>query len=169
MPGPTAPRPVRSRNGQTVGAGLRFAVALAVALSAASCAVSGVGSQFARGDRDAMASASPDIAGSVGSARLTGANGPPSDTDLIFTKLAIVEVLQHGSKESSVPWENPSNGARGTVTPIARAYQHDGLTCRDFLASYVRHHESEIWMQGEACRGDKGQWEVKRLRPWSRS
>jgi surface antigen len=140
-----------------------------VALNVASCAVSGVGSQFARGDRDAMASASPDIAGSVGTARFTSANGPPSDTDLIFTKLAIVEVLQHGGKETSVPWENPSNGARGTVTPIASAYQREGLTCRDFLASYIRRHASEIWMQGEACRDGKGQWEVKSFRPWSRS
>ena len=29
---------------------------------------------------------------------------------------------QRGSKEISSPWENPSSGARGTVTPIASAY-----------------------------------------------
>jgi len=115
-----------------------------------------------------MASASGDVTGSVGPAQVS-TSGLPSDTDLVFTKLAIVEVLQRGSKESSAPWENPSSGARGTVTPIASAYQREGSTCHDFLASYVRRHGPETWMQGEACRGGKGQWEVKSLRPWTRS
>jgi surface antigen len=169
MAGPVARRSIRHRYSGTVAASLRLAVALALALNAGGCAVSGVGSLFSRGDRDAMASASEDVTGSVGPARLANTGGLPSDTDLVFTKLAIVEVLQRGSKESSAPWENPSSGARGTVTPIASAYEREGSTCRDFLASYVRRHGPETWMQGEACRGGKGQWEVKSLRPWTRS
>ena len=168
MAGPVARRSIRHSYSGTVAASLRLAVALALALSAGGCAVSGVGSLFSRGDRDAMASASEDVTGSVGPARVS-TSGLPSDTDLVFTKLAIVEVLQRGSKESSAPWENPSSGARGTVTPIASAYQREGSTCHDFLASYVRRHGPETWMQGEACRGGKGQWEVKSLRPWTRS
>ena len=70
--------------------------------------------------------------------------------------MAIVEVLKRGSKEISAPWENPSSGARGTVTPIASAYNRDGATCRDFLASYVRRQGSETWLQGEACRAKQG-------------
>ena len=54
------------------------------------------------------------------------------------------------------------------MTPIATAYSQDGVTCRDFLASYVR-SGAETWMQGEACRSHKGKWEVKSLRPWTRS
>ena len=83
--------------------------------------------------------------------------------------MAIVDVLKRGAKEISSPWENPSSGARGTVTPIASAYDKDGVTCRDFLASYVRRQGSETWMQGEACRAKQGAWEVRSLRPWSRS
>ena len=52
---------------------------------------------------------------------------------------------------------NPKTGARGTITPIASAYSQDGLTCRDFLASYVR-NGAESWMQGEACRAVHGRW-----------
>ena len=70
----------------------------------------------------------------------------------MFARLAIVDVLKRGSKEISAPWENPSSGAHGTVTPIASAYDKDGGTCRDFLASYVRRQGSETWLQGEACR-----------------
>jgi surface antigen len=116
-----------------------------------------------------MASASGDVSGSVGSAYLDHASSLPSDTDLVFTKLAIVEVLQRGGEDASAPWENPATGARGTVTPIATAYERDGATCRDFLASYIRRHGPETWMQGEACRNGKRPWEVKSLRPWARS
>ena len=37
-----------------------------------------------------------------------------------------------------MPWENPHTGAGGNITPLAAAYSEGGLSCRDFLASYVR-------------------------------
>jgi surface antigen len=92
----------------------------------------------------------------------------PPDTDLVFTRAAVNEVLSHSGNGASVPWENPHSGARGTVTPIASAYSEGGQTCRDFLASYVR-GSSEAWLQGEACKQQKGVWEVRALKPWKRS
>jgi surface antigen len=92
----------------------------------------------------------------------------PPDGDLAYARAAASDVLARGSKDASAPWENPSTGARGTVTPIASAYTQDGLTCRDFLASYVQ-GDSQAWMQGEACKQDKGSWEVRALKPWKRS
>ena len=44
----------------------------------------------------------------------------------------------------------------------------DGMTCRDFLASYVR-NGAESWLQGEACRGGPGPWEVRHMKPWRRT
>lgn len=92
----------------------------------------------------------------------------PPEADLAFTRAAATEVLARGHKDSSQPWENPRSGARGTVTPIATAHVVDGRTCRDFLASYVSGKE-ESWLQGEACKLDKGAWEVRSLKPWKRS
>ena len=92
----------------------------------------------------------------------------PPETDLAFTRAAVAEVLSRGGKDASQPWENPRSGARGTVTPIASAYTVDGRTCRDFLASYVNAH-AEAWLQGEACKLEKGAWEVRSLKPWKRS
>ncbi|HWL03603.1 MAG TPA: RT0821/Lpp0805 family surface protein [Xanthobacteraceae bacterium] len=92
----------------------------------------------------------------------------PIGGDLALTRAAVRDVLSKGRDDASVPWENPTTGARGTVTPIAKSYQEAGLTCRDFLASYVR-GGSEAWMQGEACRADRGSWEVRNLKPWRRS
>jgi hypothetical protein len=156
----------------TAKAILRLAAVGVLALGVSGCAVSGFGSMFGKDRDSAQAYAGEDVTGSVGASQVSPAAstvGLPLETDLVFTRMAVVDVLKRGGKEISSPWENPSSGARGTVTPIASAYSRDGSTCRDFLASYVRNKGSETWMQGEACRVGKGDWEVKSLRPWTRS
>jgi surface antigen len=92
----------------------------------------------------------------------------PPENDLIVAWAAVSELLSKGGKDTSMPWENPRTGARGTITPIASAYSQDGLTCHDFLASYVR-DGSESWLQGEACRAQQGRWKVRNLKPWQRT
>jgi surface antigen len=92
----------------------------------------------------------------------------PPENDLMVARAAVSELLTRGGKDTSVPWENPRTGARGTITQIASAYSQDGLTCQDFLASYVR-DGAESWMQGEACRLHQGRWEVRNLKPWQRT
>jgi surface antigen len=92
----------------------------------------------------------------------------PPEQDLAVARAAVSEFLGRGDSDSSAPWENPRTGARGTITPIASAYNQDGATCRDFLASYVR-DGNEAWMQGEACRIPQGKWEVRTLKPWNRT
>jgi 17 kDa outer membrane surface antigen len=90
---------------------------------------------------------------------------PPTEGDLIVARAAASEVLTRGGKDSSVPWENPRTGARGTITPLANAYDQDGVICRDFLASYVT-NGNESWLHGAACRAERGKWLVRNLRPW---
>jgi surface antigen len=89
----------------------------------------------------------------------------PAEGDLAIARAAVSELLSKDGKDTSIPWENPHTGARGTITPLASAYRQDGITCRDFLASFVR-DGSESWLQGEACRAEPGRWEVRNLRPW---
>ena len=92
-----------------------------------------------------------ETTGSIAAAGAKPAELPP-EIDLAFAKAAASDVLSRGSKDSSAAWENPSSGARGTVTPIASAYStSDGQTCRDFLASYVK-GSSQAWLQGAACK-----------------
>jgi hypothetical protein len=195
MPGPVAERSYRlpPYNGMVV-ASLRLGAVLALGLFAGGCAMSGgLGDMFAKKQKTedvrATALASEDVTHSATAPTLRASaavstSGLPSETDLVFARMAIVEVLQRGTKEVSAPWENPSSGARGTVTPIASAYARDGDTCHDFLASYVRRQGPEHWLQGQACRGKAagkeakpgtkpgakhGAWEVRSLRPWTRS
>jgi surface antigen len=93
---------------------------------------------------------------------------PAPEGDLAAARAAVSEALAKSGRDVSVPWENPATGARGTVTPLSSAYTQAGFTCRDFLASYVR-DGSESWLQGEACRGIQGRWEVRAMRPWRRT
>lgn len=108
------------------------------------------------------------LTGTLAPAPVRTLTGMPPERDLVVARAAVSELLNKGSKDSSVPWENPETGARGTVTPIASAYSQDGATCHDFLASYERNGSSS-WLQGAACRASKGKWEVRNLKPWQRT
>ncbi|HET7381297.1 MAG TPA: RT0821/Lpp0805 family surface protein [Pseudolabrys sp.] len=82
-------------------------------------------------------------------------------------ELQSAPVLRRGEKDTSMPWENPGTGTRGTVTPITSSYTQDGQPCRDFLASFVS-RSSQAWLQ-EACKQQQGEWEVRTFKPWKRS
>ena len=191
MAGPVAERSYRlpSYSG-TALASLRLGACVALGLMVSGCAMTGgLSGIFAKSKSDeaqaqtqaqvrAQALASEETTGSASEPTLKASaavptDGLPSETDLVFARMAIVEVLKRGSKEVSAPWENPSSGARGTVTPIASAYARDSDVCHDFLASYVRRGARERWLQGQACRGKtrgkQGVWEVRTMRPWTRS
>jgi 17 kDa outer membrane surface antigen len=138
------------------------AAALILALAGGGCSVSYQFDSFFAGNKsDTTASITPPP-GTKAESKL------PPDGDLVYARAAASEVLRRGKKDTSLPWENPRSGARGTVTPIASAYTQDGRTCRDFLASYVNGN-AEAWMQGEACKQGKDSWEVRSLKPWKRS
>lgn len=129
--------------------------AILIGAGGGGCSLSQKDSSFARLEDG-------DTTGSIG-----GSPGP-SETDLAFARNAASDVLTKGDKDASQPWENPSTGARGSVTPLAAAYSSDGRTCRDFLASYVS-GRSESWWQGGACKSGHGQWEIHTMKPWKKS
>ena len=115
---------------------------------------------------DAYARMDADVTGSL--AKQPASPPAPTESDLAFARTTASDVLTKGDKDSSQSWENPETGARGSVTPLSQAYSaDDGRTCRDFLASYVN-GVSESWLQGAACRGGQGRWEIHTLKPWKR-
>jgi surface antigen len=127
----------------------------------------GVGSggcSFSRSDGAFAKMDDNEVTGSIAAVQ----GGPaPTEADLVFARTAASDVLTKGTKDSSQPWENPESGARGSVTPLAQAYSSEGRTCRDFLASYVN-GRNEAWLQGAACQGGHGRWEIHTLKPWKR-
>jgi surface antigen len=144
---------------------MAVALVLTMGLAHGGCALSyRLDSLLGSKDGDAKT----DVTGSLSQGAFAAATPADLlDADLVYTKAAAVELLARGGKDASVPWSNPSTGARGTVTPIATTYTQDGLTCRDFLASYLRAN-AETWLHGEACR-TAGRWDVKTLKPFKRT
>jgi hypothetical protein len=122
-----------------------------------------LGSMFGGGKTEPETTASLPLSVAQANASVNAAL-TPSEADLAYARAAAAEVLSRGAKDTSHPWENPHTGARGAVTPLTSAYSTNGITCRDFLASYVK-DKSETWLQGEACKYNKG-WEVRTMRPW---
>jgi surface antigen len=142
------------------------ALGVALALCAGGCSLSHqLDSNFARSHDADDEVTTGSIGGST--TRQQHPAAVSQERDLAAARRAVTEALSKGSRDTSVPWEDPTTGARGTVTPSS-AYTQDGTTCRDFLASYVR-NGSESWLQGEACRSFQGRWEVRQMRPWRRT
>lgn len=142
--------------------GLSAAAALALAFTCAGCSLGQLDNVWGSVDKtDSTGSITPPP-GAKPSSEL------PPDSDLVFTKAAVSQVLNRTGNDASEPWENPRSGARGTVTPLTSAYSQAGQTCRDFLASYVN-GSSQSWLQGAACKQQKGAWEVRSMKPWKRS
>ena len=125
-----------------------------------------LGSMFgnSKSEPETTASIPPNVAEAQAS---LNAALSPSEADLAYARLAASEALARGGKDSSHPWENPHTGARGAVTPLSNAYSENGVTCRDFLASYVK-DKVETWLQGEACKHKNG-WEVRSMKPWRKA
>jgi surface antigen len=125
-----------------------------------------LGSLFGNGksEPETTASIPPSVAEAQAS---VNAALSPSEADLAYARAAATEALARGGKDSSHPWENPHTGARGAVTPLTNAYSSNGITCRDFLASYVK-DKTETWLQGEACKYNNA-WEVRSMKPWRKA
>jgi surface antigen len=111
----------------------------------------------------------PQATGSISDSGKAAAGSPAraslqADVDLAYARAAATEALSRGSRDASLPWQNPHSGARGNITPLATSYSEAGLACRDFLASYM-HGDAQDWLEGAACRTASGTWEIKRLKP----
>ena len=144
----------------------RFATcaALLAALSTAGCAYQ-LDAGFTKPDADTEPTGS---IGGAGRQAVAVKGAALSEADLAYARAVAADVVGHGAKDASIPWENPNTGAGGNITPLATSYSEGGVPCRDFLASYA-HGGSEDWLQGVACRTSQGNWEVKSLKPLKRS
>lgn len=117
---------------------------------------------FSKPDTDVDVTGATSQPGAQQTDRLAAAQ--ISQADLAYARAAAADVLARGAKGNSVPWRNPQTGVGGNITPLAASRSEGGLSCRDFLASYVR-TGSQAWLQGSACRTARGDWEVKTLKP----
>jgi surface antigen len=144
---------------------------LMLAFAAAGCSSSfQISSLLPGSDKPAAKETRADVTGSL-SLQPPGnavAESAMSQTDWTLARTALREALVRTEDGASIPWENPMNGARGTVTPIAAGYERDGFACRNFLASHVREGR-ENWFEGRACRVHRGEWDIQSSRSLQKS
>lgn len=86
-------------------------------------------------------------------------------SDWSHAKMALAQALQVREAGASMPWDNPSTGARGTATPLG-AVKDNG--CRDFRIGIVD-TTGEHWVQGEACKDGKGETSLSQVRVLGRA
>jgi hypothetical protein len=141
------------------------AAAILCALAVSGCSYR-LTSLLTKDDSDVESTGSINRPGDAGGAKADAS--PPPEADLAYARAAVSDVLSHGKKDSSAPWENPETGASGNITPLGVSRDEGGLSCRDFLVSYVR-AGSEAWLEGVACRSKHEAWDVKSLKPLKRS
>jgi surface antigen len=141
------------------GVGAIAALAIAVVVSGCSFRLA---SLVSNDDTDSEPTGS--IVQPAGQSGTVADGSGPAAVDLAYARAAASDALARGTNDSSVPWQNPQTGASGNITPLTTAYSEGGLSCRDFLASYV-HGSAQDWLQGAACRSASGTWEVTRLKP----
>lgn len=93
---------------------------------------------------------------------LTGSQSVPgrlsTDDELIQSHFA--RVLEKELSGTTVNWENPDSGGRGSITPVRTYKSRSGQYCREFEAERIVGDES-IAEQGIACREGDGNWRVK--------
>jgi surface antigen len=141
--------------------GVALVAAIACALAVSGCAYR-LASLVSQDDSDMTPTGS--IARAAGPGLAVAVRSGPAEADLAYARAAASSVLAGGGKDTSVPWQNPQTGAGGNITPLDTSYSEGGRPCRDFLASYM-HGTAQDWLQGAACRGAGGAWEVTRLTP----
>lgn len=144
--------------------------AAVLAFGSGACSMSfPLDSEFFSSKSDKTAAADKgDTQDVTGSIARRDANGSMQPADWSLAAAALREALGKNEEGASIPWQNPSTGARGTVTPVANSYVQDGFPCRDFLASHVGGgHEN--WFEGTACRVHRGQWDIRSTRPLKKS
>lgn len=86
-------------------------------------------------------------------------------SDWSHAKMALSQALQVREAGASMPWDNPSTGARGTATPLGGVKDNG---CRDFRIGIVD-TTGEHWVQGEACKDGKGETSLSQVRVLGRA
>lgn len=115
--------------------------------------------------------ADEDVTGSIakpGSAPPPSPLSPDLDAeDWRRAKAAMGVALDPQGNGSAVDWANPQSGAKGTFTPVAKAYPVDAKVCRAFIAM-IDVKKSDRSVQGTACVDKAGDWAVSDSKPWKK-
>ena len=132
----------------------RLALVLGAALSGAACSLSFPIASLIDDDEQ------------TGSIKPTSPLSPELGTeDWRRAKGAMGVALDPQGAGSTVNWDNPDTGLKGSFVPVGQPFVKSDEICRAFLATIaVRGAISSL--QGTACRPSGEEWAVKDVKPW---
>jgi surface antigen len=84
-------------------------------------------------------------------------------------KAALGVALDPQGNGSSVSWDNPDTGLKGTFVPVGTPFVQSDEVCRAFVATITRAAETSTSLQGTACRHSPEEWNIHGLKPWRKS
>lgn len=108
--------------------------------------------------------ANEDATGSIPQPSLARSLAPE---DWRRAEAALATALDLQSNDSRVDWENPQSGAKGSFTPLGKAYHSDAKICRVFV-SQIDRKGNEQSMRGTACKDKGGEWTIAEISPWKK-
>ena len=79
-------------------------------------------------------------------------------------KAALATALDPQGDGSTVHWENPKSGRKGTLTALGHAFPHESHVCRVFSGK-LRDGATARAVEGMACTAAAGEWEVREVKP----
>jgi surface antigen len=82
-------------------------------------------------------------------------------------KGALAIALDPQGNGSSVAWDNPDTGMKGSFVPVGQPFVKSDEICRAFVAKLVLQSGNKP-LQGTACRPSGGEWAIKDVKPWRR-
>jgi surface antigen len=129
---------------------------LALALGGCSMAISPIGSD------------SVDSTGSITPVFRSPLSGDLSQEDWRRAKGALAVALDPQGNGSSVSWDNPESGLKGTFVPVGSPFVQNDIICRAFVATLTGAGDTPVSLQGSACRPSPDEWEVSGVKPWRR-
>ncbi|MGP8193648.1 MAG: RT0821/Lpp0805 family surface protein [Methylovirgula sp.] len=69
---------------------------------------------------------------------------------------------------AATTWDNPKSGAKGTFVAVGQAYPGVSGLCRAFHADIDR-EKADKSLEGTACAGKSGEWQVTEVKPSKQS
>jgi surface antigen len=106
-----------------------------------------------------------DVTGSISRPLFAERLGPEDERR---AKAAMTTALDPQGAGSTVAWDNPDSGAKGSFVPVGKAYPENERVCRAFLAE-IDLKNGDKSMQGTACADKDGNWTVTDAKPWKKT
>lgn len=79
---------------------------------------------------------------------------------------ALTVALDPQGNGSSVTWDNPESGIKGTFIPVGGPFVQSDAVCRTFIATISGTGDTPLSLQGTACRASPDEWDISGVKPW---